>query len=165
MVISRFLEGILEDNVASLEIKRVRFARARPDSFEISSDHRLPTFDRAPKQIVHVDNVYRTSFHWLTEFKAGTAMIKVDPELAVIHHYRAATGYSFKTNVDYDQYNFSDLNANMKDEGLKKEVPLLEAAIAKRFKIQVADVKVFLKNLAFRRPPDGITAAAQHKIW
>lgn len=152
-------QGVSEDKVASLELARVRFARARPETFEISSDHRVPSFDERPKQVINVENVYRTSIHWLTCSKNGTEMIHVDSKLAIINHYRMPEAM---WKVDYEHFNFQDRYATMKDEGLSKETPLLETALAKRFNIQTADVKDFLKNLAQRHPPAADIAAAHH---
>ena len=156
-----FTEGVSEDKVASLELARVRFARARPETYEISSDHRVPSLDERPKQVINVENVYRTSIHWLTCSKNGTDMIHVDSKLAIINHYRIPE--QMRTG-DYYHFNFQDPYATMKDEGLSKEMPLLETALAKRFNIQTADVKDFLKNLAQRHPPATDIAAAHH-LW
>eukprot|EP00435_Cladocopium_sp_Y103_P039709 s1870_g10.t1 len=155
-------QGVSEDKVASLELARVRFARARPETFEISSDHRVPTLDERPKQVINVDNVYRTSIHWLTCSKNGTEMIHVDSKLAMINHYRIPEAM---WTVDYEHFNFQDPYATMADEGLRKEMPLLETALAKRFNIQTSDVKDFLKNLARRHPPATNVAAAHHNMW
>ena len=85
--------------------------------------------------------------------------MKVDPKLASIHHYRIPGRY-----LDYEPLDFNDPVANMTDETLQKNMPLLEAAIAKRPKMQASAVKGFLKNLAQRQPPDTGSAAAAHKI-
>ena len=154
-----FTEGVSEDKVASLELARVRFARARPGTFEISSDHRVPTIDERPKQIINVENVYRTSIHWLTCSKNGTEMIHVDSKLAIINHYRIPEAM---WTEDYEHFNFQDPYATMKDEGLSTETLRLETALAKRFNIQTADVKDFLNNLAQRHPPATDIAAAHH---
>ena len=50
----------LEEKIAGLEVPSVRFARARPDTFEISSHHWVPS-QGAPKQFINIDNDYRTS--------------------------------------------------------------------------------------------------------
>eukprot|EP00435_Cladocopium_sp_Y103_P006745 s1526_g2.t1 len=151
-------QGVLEDKVASLQIPRVRFARARPGFFEISSDHRVSAIDfEWPKLVIKVDNVYRTSLHMLKEFKAGTAEIKVDPKLAILQHYRLPG-----LEAAYESFDFNDPLANVTDETLLKDTPLLEAALAKRFKL--TDVKKFLTKLAQRRPPDSDEAAANHQM-
>ena len=64
-----FLGKKLEDKIAGLEVPSVRFARARPDTFEISSHHWVPS-QGAPKQFINIDNDYRTSIDSLTQFKA-----------------------------------------------------------------------------------------------
>eukprot|EP00435_Cladocopium_sp_Y103_P057025 s1486_g19.t1 len=152
-------QGVLEDEVASLQVGSVRFARARPETTEISSNHREPNTG-FPKQIVNVENVYRTSIHWLTQYKNGTGMIKVDPKFAVIHHYRIPGRI-----MDYDNYeanDFRDPGANTIDETLTKETSMLEAALAKRFDIPMSDIKSFLMKLSQRRPPEQLNAAASH---
>ncbi|CAL1148206.1 unnamed protein product [Cladocopium goreaui] len=53
----------------------------------------------------------------------------------------------------------------MTDETLQKNMPLLEAAIAKRPKMQTSAVKGFLKNLAQRQPPDTGSAAKPKEMW
>ena len=153
------LEGISEDKVASLQVPSVRFARARPETLEISSDHRVPGIDGPPKQIINVDKVYRTSIHSLTSFKDGSETVKVDPKHAVIYHYRIPG-----RSVAYEQFDFNDPQANTTDDTLQKDMPALEAAIATRFNMQVSSVKGFLKKLAQRYPPDADTAAATHNV-
>eukprot|EP00435_Cladocopium_sp_Y103_P043515 s3226_g12.t1 len=146
-------QGVSEDKVASLELRRVRFARARPDFFEISSDHREPTIGFAwstwPKQILYVENVYRTSIHKLKQFKAGTATIRVDTKLAVVQHYRLPHKWA-----NYENSDFNDPEANMTDDTLVKDIPMLKAAIAKRFNLPTENVQSFLTKLAQRRPPE-----------
>ena len=149
--------------MAALELRRFRFARARPEAFEISSDrreisNRLPEYMQW-KQIINVKNVYQTSVHFVTESKANTKNITVDPKHAKINHYRIPSN-----EISYDKFNFDDPGAKLTDAALLKEIPLLEAAIATRFKIQASAVQSFLKNLAFRRPPNVTMAAAQHKM-
>ena len=156
--------GISEDKVASLQLQRIRFARAPPETFEISSDHRVPanaknSFDTSLKPIIRVDNVYRTNTHGLSAFKAGTAMILVDAKHVIVNHYRIPSLWK-----EYGQFGFSDPAANVTDATLQKEIPMLEAAIASRFNIQASAVRGFLKNLTLLRPPDVATAAAQHKM-
>ena len=68
-VLIRFLEGILKDKVASLQVPSDRFARTLRDTFEISLDHRVPS-QGATKQVINVDNVYRILIDLFTQFKA-----------------------------------------------------------------------------------------------
>eukprot|EP00435_Cladocopium_sp_Y103_P060983 s1362_g22.t1 len=143
-------QGVLEDKVASLQVNRVRFARAHPETFEISSDHRVPTLDPWRKTIINVDNVYRTWAHWAMQSKPGTAKIEVDPKLAIIHHYR----WPWENfHVELAKYDFLDAAANVTDTTLITDMPLLQTALAKRFNISTENVQSFLTELAQRRPP------------
>eukprot|EP00435_Cladocopium_sp_Y103_P028851 s3994_g7.t1 len=148
-------QGVLEDKVASLELSRIRFARARPESLEISSDQREPACDPWPKQVIMVDKVYESNPHWLTNFKAGTETIKVDRKFAVLQHYRIPS-----RTVTYDKFDFNDPTASVKDEILHPDLSLLEEAVSKRF--NVTDVKSFLTKLAQRRPANADDIAAAH---
>ena len=104
-----FLEGILADKVATLEVRRLRFARARPGFFEISSAHHVPSFEKLPKQVINVDNIYRAGVHKIKDYKADTVKIKADPKLVFIHHYRAAKGNAYGgEKVDFETYDFND---------------------------------------------------------
>lgn len=47
----------------------LKFQVSRPDTFEISSHHWVPS-QGAPKQFINIDNDYRTSIDSLTQFKA-----------------------------------------------------------------------------------------------
>ena len=157
--------GVSEDTVAALMMPRVRFARARPEALEISSMKRVSlndknSYDTSMKPIIRVDNVYRTSIHLITEYKRNTKMINVDPKNAIINHYRIPSLWR-----EYEKYDFNDPHANVTDATLQKEIPLLEAAIATRYNMEVSSVQGFLKKLATRRPPNITTAAAQHKMW
>lgn len=69
--------------------------------------------------------------------------MKVDPKLASIHQYRIPGRY-----LDYEHLDFNDPVANMTDETLQKNMPLLEAAIAKRPKMQTSAVKSYIAVLS-----------------
>ena len=128
------LEGVQPEQVASLSIPRMRFARPRPKALEISSVLREPEMTRKhPQQVVLVENVYRTSVHNLTHFRNGTSIIEVNPDYAVIHHCRIPEE---EIKVNYADYDFYDVKANIIDHSLQQDVLFLTEAIRRRFQIQ-----------------------------
>ena len=86
-----------------------------------------------PKQVVLVENLYRTSVHNLTHFRNGTSIIEVNPDYAVIHHYRIPEE---EIKVNYADYDFYDVKANIIDHSLQQDVLFLTEAIRRRFQIQ-----------------------------
>ena len=62
------LEGVQQEQVASLSIPRIRFARPRPKALRISSVLREPETIRKHPGRVLVENVCRTSVHNITNF-------------------------------------------------------------------------------------------------
>ena len=118
---------------------------------EISSAQREAEFNQPHKQVVNVDRVYRVAIHEVSSAAPGAHMIDVGPEVAIIHHYRLP--YDMK--VEYNEYDFKDEAANITDDTLVQDVPMLTEALRERFKLgpKPEDVKDFLKNLVKQRPP------------
>ena len=80
-------QGVSGDKVASLEVRRVRFSWARPETFTISFDHRLRTIDaacRSKSQRLTTPTEPRSTGSHVS--KIPFKIIKVDSRLAVIHH-------------------------------------------------------------------------------
>lgn len=80
-------QGVSGDKVASLEVRRVRFSWARPETFTISFDHRLRTIDascRSKSRRLTTPTEPRSTGSHVS--KIPFKMIKVDSRLAVIHH-------------------------------------------------------------------------------
>eukprot|EP00438_Fugacium_kawagutii_P029043 Skav222296 [mRNA] locus=scaffold3734:110667:112073:+ [translate_table: standard] len=128
--------------VHSLAFQRKRFAKAAINQLDISStryDENDSNGWRNPKQFVHVDSVYRVSTHQTEVFDIEKTAITVDPEIAVIHHYRKS------------YYNDGDKTANATDTKLLADVAPLTEAIRHRFGLQASQVPIFLEQLAQAR--------------
>ena len=111
--------------VHSISLQRIHFARAVPGKLEISSMHRVPApgwQDKIPKQIVHVDLVYRVSIHDVELVAEDTVRGDPKPEVAVVHHYRLPYGVS--TRAGYTDFNFVDVNATVQDTSLVADVSM-----------------------------------------
>eukprot|EP00435_Cladocopium_sp_Y103_P023537 s3204_g5.t1 len=140
------------DNVRSIALKRIRFARAASNKLEISSTRRVPAMeppDGIPKLIVNVDHAYKVSFHDVEIWDQGAHIVKLSPEVAIMHHYRMPRGLG--EGVEYENAGFVDENATFEDTSLVPDVPMLEAAIQQRFELKgQEDLKHFLQGLAQR---------------
>eukprot|EP00438_Fugacium_kawagutii_P033490 Skav230643 [mRNA] locus=scaffold1673:405306:406514:+ [translate_table: standard] len=140
-----FKQGVFGnlEQVHSLTFKRKRFAKAAINQLDISSTRYDEEDSKGwwnPKQVVHVDSVYRVSTHGTEVFDKKKAAIKVDPEIAVIHHYRN----SYKKT--------GDETANATDTKLLADVAPLTEAIRHRFGLQDSqEVQKFLEKLAQAR--------------
>ena len=87
--------------------------------------HRVPApgwQDRIPKQIVHVDLVYRVSIHDVELVAEDTVRGDPKPEVAVVHHYRLPYGVS--TRAGYTDFNCVGVNATVQDTSLVADVSM-----------------------------------------
>lgn len=140
------------DQVHSLEFKRIRFEKAPLSQLDISStryEPLLPTDPgwKNPKQFVHVDSVYRVSTHETIIFDKNRTGRKINPETAVIHHYR----FPFNNTGS----RVANESAIATDESLLLDVAPLTEAIRRRFGLNSPlDVQKLLQKLARTRPPN-----------
>ena len=135
-----FWKEILVDKVASLEVP----TRARPDTFEISSDHRVSS-QRAPKQVINVDNVYRTST-LLQSSKLALQWWKrirnLDPSLQDPTEARGLSIFWLQwSSYQHDRWDAPEGHA------------FVGSSIAKKVQHASVSCEGFLKKLAQRHPP------------
>eukprot|EP00438_Fugacium_kawagutii_P016905 Skav202211 [mRNA] locus=scaffold5327:71922:75413:- [translate_table: standard] len=148
------------DQVHSLEFKRIRFEKAPLDQLDISSTRYEPLLPqdpgwKNPKQFVHVDSVYRVSTHETIVFDKNKTGHKIDPETAVIHHYR----FPFNKTGSGD----ANGSATATDESLLIDVAPLTEAIRRRFGLgnSPLDVQKLLQKLARTSPPNCVVQKAR----
>eukprot|EP00435_Cladocopium_sp_Y103_P063830 s1211_g25.t1 len=140
--------GKNNSEVHSFVFSRFRFTPP-PSNVELAISSCLREDSPWPqnKYVANVDIAFQVSIHEVTSQQTGTAMVSVNSNDGVIHHYRLPND---PQNGEVPQ----DIRAHVTDGSLAKDVELVEAAIQERFQLPSKDsLKSFLRDLADVRPP------------